>query len=200
MIPLPHLGTRGLPLDTLAAGHTLYRIHPTGRDPLFFGPAAGRPLSGRWDAPDRSYGVCYLADAEYPYAAFAERFLREPGRTLISERDLGRAFLATLRLRCDVAVVRFHGNGLARLGATAEVAHGSHRNSRPWSLALHRHPAAPGGIRWRTRHDDDALAVALFDRERESLEMVRSVSLLAAELETELAAWLDRYAIGVDGG
>ena len=200
MTSLPVLEARTLPLDILPAGHTLFRIHPTERDPIFFGPAPERPLSGRWDAPDRSFGVCYLAGAGFPHGAFAERFLREPGRTLVPERELRRASLATLRLRREVTVVRFHGNGLARLGATAEVAHGDHRGSRPWALALHRHPARPGGIRWRARHDDDALAVALFDRERDSLEIVRSVPLLSAELAGEVAGWLDRYGIGVEEG
>ena len=194
------LGSRKLPLDILEAGRTLYRIHPLDRGPIFFGPSPDRPLSGRWDAPDRSYGVCYLADADHSYVAFAERFLREPGRTLVPASALRHAGFATLRLRRAVRVVRFHGSGLARLGATAEITHGDHRGSRPWSLAVYRHLEAPGGIRWRARHDDDGLAVALFNRERDALDVIQSVPLLSPGMVAQVGEWLDRYDLGVEEG
>ncbi len=197
-MPLAELASRPLPLETLSAGYTLYRIHPTGKSPIFFGPAPAQPVRGRWDAPDRSYTVCYVADAEYPYVAFAERFLREVGRTLIPASELSRASFATLRLTHEVRVVPFHGRSLARLGATAAIAHGDHRQSRPWAHALHTHPLAPEGIRWRARHDDDGLAVALFDRARDALEVVHSVPLLSPEMVERLEGWLDRYEIGVE--
>jgi hypothetical protein len=199
---VPHalLATRALPLDLLESGRLLFRIHATVHEPIYFGRAASQRLSGRWDAPDQGYGVCYLADAAHPYVAFAERFLREPGRTLIPESELRRASLTTLILRRDIQVVRFHGSGLGRLGATAEIAHGDHRLSRPWSLRLHAHPAAPAGIRWRARHDDDGLAIALFERAAGTLEVVRSAPLLSAEVSGMLTAWLERYQLGVVAG
>jgi hypothetical protein len=199
-MPPALLTTRALPLDCLESGRLLYRIHATEHEPIFFGLPAPHPRPGRWDAPDHSYGVCYLADAAHPYVAFAERYLREPGRTLIPESELRRASLTTLRLRWDIQVVRFHGNGLSRLGATAEIAHGNHRLSRPWSLGLYQHPSAPAGIRWRARHDDDGLAVALFERAGEAVEVVHSAPLLSAEVAGDLSSWLERYQIGVVEG
>jgi hypothetical protein len=36
--------------------------------------------------------------------------------------------------------------------------------NHPWSLALWKHPQKPDGILYRSRHDPDKKAVALFDR------------------------------------
>jgi len=71
-----------------------------------------------------------------------------------------------------VRVVRSHGAGLARLGTTAELTSGSQDAARVWSRALWSHPSAPDGVEYRCRHDDDELAVALYDRARASLEEV----------------------------
>ena len=74
-------------------------------------------LLGRLNAPDGSYGVLYVA--QKPFGAFAETFLRTPGRTLI-DADLLRA---RLEPHSDLTLIRLAGPGLAILGATAEVVH-----------------------------------------------------------------------------
>jgi hypothetical protein len=67
---------RGTRFAILPAGASLVRIHRTEHDPLWFGPGPDEPPTYRFDAPDGSYGVCYLAHE--PAGAFVETFLRDP--------------------------------------------------------------------------------------------------------------------------
>lgn len=193
--PPADLSSRALPVHVLPAGTRLFRIHSIHRQPLFFGPAPGAPPRGRWDAPAPGFGVCYLGEAAY--VAFAETFLREPGETLIEETDLATRSLSTVELLRDVELAAVHGAGLARIGATAGVCNGPYRVSRAWSLALHGHAAAVDGLRYRARHDDDGMAVVLFDRAADTLRVRSTVRLNAARHAAGLAEWLDRYGIGL---
>ena len=179
----------------LSEGTELLRIHSTARDPLFFGPAAGSPPRGRWDAPAGEFGVCYLA--EESHIAFAESFLRAPGESLIEEADLAPRSISRIRVRRDLRLVGFHGAGLTRIGATAAVATGPYAVSRAWALAIHAHPTGPDGIRYRARHDDDGFAIALFDRTADALEVEGTDGLTSPACRRSLAEWLDRYGMGL---
>lgn len=196
MPPPADLSRRRLPLHVLEPGARLVRVHSLGRDPLFFGPARGAPPRGRWDSPAARFGTCYLADAAHAYVAFAERFLRDPDRTLIPEAELRRAAISVVRVAEPIAIVPFHGASLRRLGASASVVHGDHRESRLWAQGLYDHEAAPGGLRWRSRIDDDGFAVALFDRSRRALEVVATEPLLDSRA-FDVEACLERYGAAV---
>lgn len=174
------------------------RVHTLGREPLFFGPGRAYPARGRWDSPERRFGTCYLADAAHPHVAFAERFLRDPKRTLIPEAEIARAAISVVEVDEPIAVVPFHGASLKRLGASAAIAHGDHRESRLWAQAIHDHPAAPSGLRWRSRVDDDGFAVALFQRCRDRLRVITSETLLESCVGLNLEECLERYAAAVD--
>lgn len=200
MLRPPDLSRRRLPLHVLAPGDRLVRVHTRGREPLFFGPASGAPPIGRWDPPDGGFGTCYFADAKRPYIAFAERFLRDPQRTLIPEAELRRAGVSVVRVEEPIRVVPFHGAFLKRLGTTAAVAHGDHRESRRWAQALWEHEDSPGGVRWRSRIDDDGFAVALFDRSREAVRVVETIPLLEAGGVLDVERCLDRYGAAVIQG
>lgn len=100
-------------------------------------------------------------------------------------------------MRRDLRLVALHGPGLVRVGGTAAVVSGPYALTRLWSLAIHEHPDAADGIRYRARHDDDSFAVALFDRAADALAAGERKELLARESLAELAAWLDRYAVGL---
>lgn len=149
---------------------------------------------GRLNAPDGSYGVLYTAHSRR--GAFAETFLREPGRTLLA-RDLidSRAY-AIIRIRRALRTARLYGNGLAVLGATAEITHGGPPYDLPqsWSKALHDHPMALDGIAYRSRHDDNEVCVAVFDRARDDLAVTSRVSDLDQDWFYDL---LDRYQVGI---
>ncbi|HET6764639.1 MAG TPA: RES family NAD+ phosphorylase [Longimicrobiaceae bacterium] len=196
--PLPpgDFAKRWLPVQDVAGGELLHRIHRLDLGPVFFGPGAGNPPMGRWDAPAGEFGVCYLALE--PYVAFAETFLRVPGIVSLGEDDLRRRGLAQVRVMRTLQLAEFHGAGLARVGATAAVCSGSHDVSRAWSAAIHAHRRRVDGILYRARHDDDGFAVALFDRAAESIRIERSGSLLDEGIVETTGAILDRYGLALD--
>jgi hypothetical protein len=65
-------------------GSDLHRFYTTTHEPVFF----DRSTSGRFNAPDGSFGVLYVA--RLVNGAFAETFLRSPGNTLIDSGLLRR--------------------------------------------------------------------------------------------------------------
>jgi RES domain len=194
-LPPPDLHARRLPIHVHEAGWGLWRIHPADLSILFFGPAKGQPPRGRWDAPDGRFHVCYLA--EHSYAAFAETFLREPGAMVLETEDLQARSLARIRVLAPLRLVAMHGPGLHVVGATAASCTGDYAVSRAWAAALHDHPDAPDGIRYRARHDDDGFAVALFDRAERMVVDAQSEPLTHPSNLGFLAECLNRYEMGL---
>ncbi|MCE6957865.1 RES family NAD+ phosphorylase [Cereibacter sphaeroides] len=162
MPPLPpaDIALRTPLVRTMPAGARLHRFHDRAFGPIWFGRAG----TGRLDDADHSYGVLYVAEGED--GAFSETFLRRPGRNLIDPAVLARKSYTILSCRRDLVLARLHGRGLGVIGATAEVTHGGLPYDVPqaWSKAQHDHPARFDGILYRSRHDDDELCLALFDR------------------------------------
>ncbi|MHA6732387.1 RES family NAD+ phosphorylase [Devosia sp. A369] len=175
---------------TLPAGETFHRFYTAKWDPVFFDSS----LDGRFNAPDASYGVLYAA--KEVEGAFAETFLRNPGRTLIDEMLLRRKAYVRLSNSRELTLIRLAGPGLARLGATAEVAHSGLPYTVPqaWSLALLQHPIGADGIAYHARHDDTALCYALFDRSVTAVVELDRVVDLDQEWFWTIA---DRYGVGL---
>jgi hypothetical protein len=195
--PLPpaDLHARRLPIHVHEPMWKLWRMHPGDRSALFFGPANGQPPRGRWDAPDGGFRVCYMA--ERSFGAFAETFLREPGTMLLEMDDVQARNLARIQALAPLRLVAMHGPGLHAVGATAASCSGDYDVSRAWAAALHGHPEAPDGIRYRARHDDDGFAIALFDRVERMVADTESESLLHPSNIGYLAECLDRYGMGL---
>ena len=195
--PLPpaDLHARRLPIHTVERDWRFWRIHPADLSPLFFGPAKGLPPRGRWDAPDGAFRVCYLA--EHSFAAFAECFLREPATILLQTEDLQARALTRVHVGSPLRLVTMHGHGLHAVGATAASCMGDYAISRAWAAALHGHPEAPDGIRYRARHDDDGFAIALFDRAKRKVKDGESAPLTDPSNVGYLAECLDRYGMGL---
>jgi hypothetical protein len=105
--------------------------------------------------------------------AFAETLLRNVGNTLLSEEDdIKPRACASYGLARPLRAVHFHSHGLPRMGATANVcACESYDYPLPqaWSAALYHHPDRPDAILYRSRHDDGALCLAVFDRAADAL-------------------------------
>lgn len=103
----------------------------------------------------------------------------------------------TLRTTRALKLIRLAGSGLARLGATAEVSHGGlpYDVAQAWSKALRDHPCQPDGLAYRSRHDDDAICYALFDRAPPPVEEV------SRETDLDAKDWfwreVDRYGVGI---
>ncbi|TAN16599.1 MAG: RES domain-containing protein [Rhizobiaceae bacterium] len=159
-LPPPDLHERRPDLIDFPTGDKLYRFYTAQWEPIFF----DRSTIGRFNAPDGSYGVLYAAKTLA--GAFAETFLRTPGRTLIDLEFLQRKAYVRLAASRKLTLIRLAGPGLARLGATAEVTHRGlpYDVAQAWSAALFRHPIAADGIAYHARHDDAELCYALFDR------------------------------------
>ncbi|PVE23455.1 RES domain-containing protein [Microvirga sp. KLBC 81] len=158
-LPPPDLASRDPVLITVEAGEILHRFFTAAYDPIHF----DRGRDGRLNAPDGSYGVLYTA--KEARGAFAESFLRIPGRTLIPSDLLAKKAYVQLRVTRPLVLIKLGGPGLARLGATAEVVHGGLPYDAPqtWSAALREHPVRASGIAYYARHDDEALCYALYD-------------------------------------
>ena len=102
-LPPPDLASRDPVLITLEAGEILHRFFTATYDPIHF----DRSRDGRLNAPDGLYGVLYTAkDAR---GAFAETFLREPGRTLIPSDLLARKAYVRLRVTRPFVLIKLGG-------------------------------------------------------------------------------------------
>jgi len=163
--PPADLGSR-TPLEIVVeVGESLHRFYSRAYLPVHF----DRSFEGRLNAHDGSYGVLYVAAGRE--GAFAETFLRSPGRTLLPI-DLVRAKASiVLKTTRALRLARLAGPGLGRIGATAQVVHGGkpYVTSQAWSGALYAHPGGFDGIAYYARHDDEALCYAIFDRARDAL-------------------------------
>ena len=185
---------RRLPLSRVRAGTHWLRIHAQARSPLRFGPARGRPAIHRFDDPSGRFRVCYFGTTLE--VCFAETFLRNPPVRILALDDLAGRSIATVEVRRDLRLVPIHGPSLARLGVTAELASGNdYATSQLWSRALWEHGNQPDGILYRSRHDDSALCIAVYDRAKDGLVMVQDQSL--ADNPQVLARLLRRYGLGL---
>ena len=170
------------------------RIHARARTAIWFGPGSGRQPIHRFDDPVGRFRVCYLGTTIE--VCFAETFLRNPPVRILALDDLAERSILTVEVRRDLGLVPIHGAGLARLGVTAELASGSgYEGSQRWSRALWEHSDQPDGILYRSRHDDSAFCVAVYDRAKDGLTIVRDDSL--AGDPQQLARLLRRYALGL---
>jgi hypothetical protein len=174
--PLPpaNLSFRKPNLIVVPKGAILYRFYTSSFDPIFF------DLSdiGRLNAPDKSFGVLYAAAT--PNGAFAETFLRQPGRQNVAPDLIARKGFAHLATTRALTLCALLGPGLAKLGATAEVTHGGLPYDCPqrWSAAIHAHPSTLDGIVYKARHDDVEDCYAVFDRARDAITLGRRITAL----------------------
>jgi hypothetical protein len=142
--PLPpgDLAVRRPEFVTLVATTVVHRFYTAKYEPVFFDTSR----DGRLNSPDGGYGVLYVADD--PTGAFAETFLRRPGRTVLDAGLLSLKAYVKLTVTSNLTLIKLAGPGLAKLGATAEVVHGGLPYDVPqtWSKALLEHPADADGI------------------------------------------------------
>lgn len=171
-VPPADLLHRLLPVHTLEPGSTLFRIHQSARGPKHF----GRSGLWRFDAPDAGYRTLYAGLR--PEVAFAETMLRGPG-TLVAASELASRALCRFIVVQPMRLVQLYGRHLVSMGANASVTSGPYAHPQSWSGALHAHPEAPDGILYRATHDNDELAVVVFDRAAGLIDDGASVGLLS---------------------
>lgn len=189
LLPPADIDTRVPLITSVAAGVELYRFHSAAYDPIYF----DRTLGGRLNAPDGTYGVLYAAEA--PHGAFAETFLRTPGRRTIDPYLQASKAFATLEVSRQLDFLLLDGPSLAILGATAEIVHGGLPYDAPqsWSRALHGHPIGADGIAYTSRHDPSQLCYAIFERSADAIRLGRRQLDLDADWFWEIA---ETYAVG----
>ncbi len=116
---------------------------------------------------------------------------------------MGSKVCSALLLRRPLRAVRFRGYGLAPIGATASICSSpSYAAPQEWSRALHAHPQQVDAILHGSRHDDEQLCLAVFDRAKDAFEdPTVEHNLLELEWFLEL---MEIYQVGLlstdDGG
>ena len=189
-LPPPDLHSRSPKIVSLPAGSEIHRFYTAIHEPVFF----DRSSAGRFNAPDGSYGVLYVA--KRINGAFAETFLRSPGNTLIDSGFLRRKGYVRLETKSSLKLVDLTGPGLALVGATAEVPHSGlpYDAAQAWSKALFDHPLEPDGIAYHARHDDTEICYAIFDRAESAIAEISRALDLDQDWFWEIGT---RYGVGL---
>jgi hypothetical protein len=150
-----------LPLD-VPQGVEFVRVHRQSDEPVYFGPAPGRPPGNRFDAPAGQFRVLYGALA-LP-GAFVETVLRRPGRIL---RRVEAEVRAATRLQTQrpLQLAKIMDEGLQWHGVHAgEISVDDYGTSRQLALDLFEAFSAIDGLAYRSRFDNGQVCFALFDR------------------------------------
>jgi hypothetical protein len=181
-----------LRLKIVIVGWTWRRVHALARQPLYF----GRAPRNRFDAPAGQFGVLYVAkDA---HGAFIETFGHATGVRFVTETELRTRGLAIVAFGRPLRLADLRAEGLARMGADAELTSGSdYALSRRWALAIHDHPRKPDGILYRARHDPARLCAAVFDGAQAAAASRTTGTLRARGHRALLADLLDTYKFGL---
>jgi hypothetical protein len=180
------------PVSVQRYGHTLWRVHPIGYEPWYFGSGARFGLK-----PKR--GTCYLAGDEI--TAIAETIIK--GSRAIDSHDLAGLVIRSMPLIRDFRLANTRDRVCARWGITRELATISDY-SVPQLWAERLANAGFQGIMYWPRYDlpDGSVNVALFGRmgERRNWRRGRGVPLTSVgwrrriEIETGVAVLDVPYA------
>jgi len=192
--PRPPADLQTVDLPITRRSRRWLRAHRCRRNPLFF----GRTGQWRYDDPERTYGVLYVASNFE--GAFIEGCLHDAavGTTtpLISERFLKKRCASKIRFAGRLKLVDLSGPGLAAIGADARICVGDYRIAQRWSRALWRHPQQPDGILYLSRHNPAIMCAAVFDRAPIAAADTLD-SFLGPRLILRTAALLDAYSVGL---
>ena len=189
--PPEDLGQRDLPL--LKYSDRLWRIYLGKYDnPLFF----GKNTRHRFDAPDRSYGVCYCGCDIH--VTFVETLGHSPGINFVTRTALKARSLVAIRPNRDLEFVDLTAGGLRRLGAEGRLTSGSnYESSRKWSQAIFEHPERVDGIIYRSRNDQSRYSVAIFERAADVLEVVDEWRLDSQPGMQKILPVIEHYGFGI---
>jgi len=166
--PPADLAARPIPLTTIEG--PAWRVYPGAHRPLHF-----NRQDGRFNDPQRQYGVLYAADTDV--GAFAERLLLAPGlikdpvsmasgaSAPVSATTLETFSLAAITFAHPLTCVDLRTpSGLTQIGAGPWLLMAPHSVSKHWSRPLFLHPSAPEGIVWSSRAGHDVISVGLHER------------------------------------
>jgi hypothetical protein len=147
-----------VPLDQV-----LWRVHPLQYDALWFGPGAGQPPKGRFDAPGGEYGTCYFGESLG--VALLETLVRGRKRPLISRADLEVRGGSAFGVAPPLQMLQLEGAGLPSFGISAHEVMGSdYAACQDLARRVHAQLSEVDGIQYRSRWDSGSLCWAVFDR------------------------------------
>ena len=188
--PPADLDQRTLPIKLVSG--TIFRIHRTSLDCLFF----GKNKSERFDDPFGQYGVLYAA--RQPEAAFAEVFLRQLSLMLVQEISLQERSITEIhvnRLQC----VDISGSGLRRISCDNRIAtEQPYQTVGQWSRAFFRHPQKPDGILYRSRHNPQFKCLAIFDRCQPNVSLGPTEPLLTGTRRSWTIRQITKYNLAIE--
>jgi hypothetical protein len=143
----------------------LWRVHQLKHDALWFGPAAGDPPQGRFDAPAGEYGVCYFGAT--PGVTILETLVRGLKVPIIPRAALQVRGLSAIALAEPLRMLQLEGKGLPGFGLSAhEIASPDVADCRDLTQRVHEKLPDVDGIQYRSRWDTSELCWAVFDRAR----------------------------------
>ncbi|WP_345528440.1 RES family NAD+ phosphorylase [Nocardioides endophyticus] len=160
-----------------------------------FNPTAqpSRLRGGRFDSLDGSYAYTYLGyDDEGAIAETVARDLPLDGsaRLVPRVRIKGRR-ITTVEVMRSLAVLSLHGPWVAQVGAGLWLTKSDadqYEQTRAWAAWLLETLSSVDGFAYRCRHDEDRMALALFD-DTPGGGTGRAAGALRAHPDTE---WIDR--------
>ena len=164
-----------------------YRLHSSSRQASYFGCSG----TNRFDAPQREFGILYVGMDEY--GPFIESFGRVHGKRGVELSLLKTKNLSRIESDRALNLVDMTGKGLVLLGADARLASGDYRVAQRWAQALWQHPSQPDGLIYHSRHDDEHVCGAIFDRASKNLSEHNLGSLADQQNTRLLAALLEHY-------
>jgi hypothetical protein len=169
--PLPpaDFAERDVPIKELnLSATTLYRIHKTVRDPIFFTRRSKNADVYRFDAPNDEFGVLYASESFAACMAetvIRDRFIGSSLPLVLEEASLIERSISTLgHAKPEMLKLAAFTKPLIGLGFTAQVLSDPHYAApNQWSKAVHDHPAEFDGIYCNSRYANGP-SVAIFDR------------------------------------
>ena len=183
---LPTRAFTGVALEfaVIGRGQRFGRIyHRRYHDPLGLGKTKSRFSDPRRRPENERFGVLYLGSTLK--ACFIEAILRDRrngavGDYPIGETELFRRRYAEIVVTSSMRVVDLRGDGRIRMGVPSDVVGSTSQTlARTWSLAFYNHPAAPDGIIYSSRLNDET-NLAVYDRSIVKIRADRTVNLISA--------------------
>jgi hypothetical protein len=159
------------PIVEVPVTQVLWRVHRLEHDPLWFGPGAGKPPSGRFDAPGGEYGTCYFG-AE-PGVTILETLVRGLKVPIIPRAALEERGATAVAIAEPLRMLQLEGKGLSSFGLSAhEVSGPDLADCQDLARRVHAKLLDVDGIQYRSRWDTSQLCWAVFDRARDRLGVV----------------------------
>ncbi len=184
--PLPPENFNDRPLPISEYNCTWYRLNPASFSSAIFFDRSGR---GRFDSPQASYGILYVAQEER--GAFIETMGRALGIRTVSQIALQQRNLFEIESDRPLRIIDLWGANLSKMGMDARISSGNYEIARAWAEAIYNHPQKVDGISYHSRHDDTEICCGLFDRTATILKETNTGNLL--DCHEKLLAEILRY-------